>query len=120
MFDLFKVVLLFILTLSIARAGDPQSPSYPTIPPAYEELQVQRLVANAAVNFPAYQIDYTNGYRVTAPNGTEFIVDNIAQPKCAFYGNYVTTDDNGFLGIGGGAKVVSNVYIGEVNFAKCQ
>lgn len=104
----------------MALASDPSKPSFPSVPPSYQELHAQKLVAEAAVNFPSYYVDSTNGYRVISPNGSEFIVDNIVQPKCAFYGTYVSTDTNGFLGVNGGTQVVSNVYIGEVNFEKCQ
>jgi hypothetical protein len=122
MFNLSKFLVMgFVFNTSLAMAGDPREPTYPNIPPSYQVLHAQKLVANAAVNFPTYYIGRTNGYQVTAPNGTKFVVDNIAQPKCAFYGTYVTTDDNGFLGVGGGGtQVVSNVYVGEVNFTKCQ
>lgn len=114
------VSLIFLLNSSIVLAGDPSKPSFPSIPPSYQELHAQKLVAEAAVNFPSYYVDSTNGYRVISPNGSEFIVDNIVQPKCAFYGTYVSADTNGFLGVSGGIEVVSNVYIGEVNFEKCQ
>ena len=114
------VGLAVLLNSSIVLAGDPSKPSFPSIPPSYQELHAQKLVAEAAVNFPSYYVDSTNGYRVISPNGSEFIVDNIVQPKCAFYGTYVSADTNGFLGVSGGTEVVSNVYIGEVNFEKCQ
>ncbi len=117
---LLALGLFFVFNLSVAIASSPSQPGYPSIPSPYKVLYAQKLVADAAIDFPAYYIDHTNGYRVTAPNGTEFIVDNIVQPKCAFYGSYIATDNDGFLGVSGGVQVASNVYIGEVNFANCQ
>jgi hypothetical protein len=104
----------------LAMANDPSKPSYPTVPPDYQELHASTMVADAKVDFPAYYVDHTNGYRVTAPDGNEFVVDDIAQPKCAFYATYVNTGDDGYLGLSGGTEVVSNVYVGEVNFENCQ
>jgi hypothetical protein len=103
-----------------ALADRPLGPSYPSIPPDYTTLRVQRLIANAKVNFPAYVVDRTDGYRVTTPSGTKYIVDNIVQPKCAFYATYVDTNDSDHLTMSSSTEVVSNVYIGEVNFANCQ
>jgi hypothetical protein len=104
----------------LAIAGSPNKPSYPTVPPAYEVLRPSKLTSAARVDFPAYTIKRTNGYKVTAPNGTEFVVDNIVQPKCAFYATYVSTNDSGYLSLSSNVQVKSNVYIGEVNFDKCQ
>ena len=118
--SIFSMIILGILYIPMAHANDPSRPSSPSIPPSYEVLHAAKLITAARVNFPAYQIDNTNGYRVKAPNGTEFIVDNIVTPKCAFYGTYVSTNDDGFLGGSGKTQVNSNVYIGEVNFEKCQ
>lgn len=115
-----SVLVSWLMFPSVLSAGNPLVPSYPSIPPTYERLYASKMIADARVDFPAYLIDYTNGYKVTAPSGAEFVVDNIVQPKCAFYGTYVAQDENGHLGIGGGVEVVSNVYIGEVNFEKCQ
>ena len=121
MFTIRLVGLSTLLLLSsVSFANKKLEPSYPSVPSSYEVLSPSKLISTAKVDFAAYVIDYTNGYKVTAPNGTEFIVDNIAQPKCAFYASYVGNDDNGFLGISGGTTVTSNVYIGEVNFANCQ
>ena len=120
LYKLLYVVLLTGLSVALVFAGNPRYPSYPSIPSSYEVLHAQKLVADARVDFPSYYIGRTDGYQVKAPNGTEFIVDNIVQPKCAFYSSYVTTGDDGFLGIGGGTQVSSNIYIGEVNFANCQ
>ena len=101
-------------------ADDVLAPTYPKIPPAYINLTPQRLITSARVDFPAYYIDHTNGYRVTTPSGTEFVVNSITQPKCAFYANYVSTDDSGYLGVNNKVSVNNQVYIGEVNFEKCQ
>ena len=122
MFKISKGLFISALLLlnSYAIANDPSKPSYPSIPSDYQELHLQRLIADAAVNFPAYYIDRTNGYKVTAPNGTEFVVDNIAQPKCAFYGTYIAPNNDGFLGVTTAPQITSNIYIGEVNFDKCQ
>lgn len=116
----FSMIVLSLLHMPIALANDPSRPSSPSIPPSYEVLHTAKLITAARVNFPTYQIDNTNGYRVKAPNGTEFVVDNIIKPKCAFYGTYVSTNDDGFLGVSGKIQVNSHVYIGEVNFEKCQ
>ena len=118
-----SVCLLSVISTSLVIAEDRLEYSFPSIPPDYEELQAPSLVADSKVTFPTYYIDWTNGYKVTAPSGAQFVVDNIAQPKCAFYGTYISNDANGYLGLGGGngnAVVDSKVYIGEVNFDKCQ
>jgi hypothetical protein len=106
--------------LSPLSANDHLHPTYPSIPPDYEVLYPHSLVSSARVDFPAYYIDHTNGYRVTTPSGTEFVVNSITQPKCAFYANYVSTDDSGYLGVNNKVAVNNQVYIGEVNFEKCQ
>ncbi|MCK5813594.1 MAG: hypothetical protein KAH03_05020 [Cocleimonas sp.] len=123
MFKVFKKGVIYaflLLNTTTAIAGDPFKPSYPSVPSDYQELQVQRLIADAAVNFPAYYIDQTNGYKVIAPNGTEFVVDNVVEPKCAFYGTYIAPNKDGFLSVSSAPQITSNVYIGEVNFDKCQ
>jgi len=116
-----KSTLIFVLafTNSVVPvfAGDPTKPSYPTIPASYEVLHASKLIAAATVNFPAYKVDWTNGYKVTSPDGSQYIVDNIVQPKCAFYATYVSTNDDGYLG---STQVVSNVHIGEVSFENCK
>lgn len=108
--------------ISNSWAADELGPSYPNIPPDYEVLHAGSLIADARVDFPAYVIGRTNGYQVTAPSGAQFVVNSITQPKCAFYATYVGTDENGHLnaGTGNNPAVVSNVYVGEVNFDKCQ
>ena len=107
-----------------ARADDMLRPTYPSVPPDYSELQAHSLVANAKVNFPAYYIDWTNGYKVTAPSGAQFVVDSITQPRCAFYGTYVDNSSGtsywDMNANNNNALVNSNVYVGEVNFDKCQ
>lgn len=111
-----------VICVPAVKADDLLRPSFPTVPPAYEELHAGSMVADAKVNFPAYYIDWTNGYKVTAPSGNQFIVDNIVQPKCAFYATYVNNDENGYLGLSGGnnTAINSKVYIGEVNFDNCK
>ena len=106
--------------LSQVIANDHLHPTYPSIPPYYKVLYPHSLVSSARVDFPAYYIDRTNGYRVTTPSGTEFVVNSITQPKCAFYANYVSTDESGYLGVNNKVAVNNQVYIGEVNFEKCQ
>lgn len=117
---LLAIMLVIVVGASSVHAERRLAPSFPPIPPDYQELRAQKLVNDAKVTFPAYYIDRTNGYRVTTPSGTEFVVDSITQPKCAFYATYVNTDGDGYLGLSGGTKVESNVYIGEVNFDHCQ
>jgi hypothetical protein len=117
---LSAVGLVLAFGTSTTQAERRLGPSFPPIPPDYQNLQPQKLVNDAKVTFPAYYVDRTNGYRVTTPSGTEFVVDSITEPKCAFYATYVNTDDEGYLGVGGGTTVESNVYIGEVNFDHCQ
>lgn len=95
-------------------------PSYPTIPPAYSVLSPGQMVGQAKVGFPAYYVDRTRGYRVTGPDGRQFVVDNIEEPRCAFYGTYVNNSGAGFSGSGSGVSVNSSVYIGEVNFDNCR
>ena len=106
--------------LSPVFANDHLHPTYPSIPSDYEVLYPHSLISSARVDCPAYYIDHTNGYRVTTPSGTEFVVNSITQPKCAFYANYVSTDESGYLGINNKVAVNNQVYIGEVNFEKCQ
>lgn len=124
---MFKHVILLaggagiLFSTSVLFASDPLVPSYPEVPPAYEKLHASKLIADAHVDFPSYLVRTTNGYRVTTPEGNEFVVDNIVQPKCAFYGTYISSNDDGYLSLGGGnTGVVSNVYVDEVNFENCQ
>jgi hypothetical protein len=116
----FICSLFFFITPLTGWASDPFQPSYPSIPPVYDELSTGHLIAEALVTFPSYRIEQTNGYQVKAPNGTKFVVDNIVQPRCAFYGNYITSNDNGFLSLNNNTQTVSNIYIGEINFANCK
>lgn len=113
-------IALLCFSTAVYATNDPLNPSYPEIPSAYEVLRPGKLVAQANANFPTYLVKQTTGYQVKAPNGTEFVVDNIVKPKCAFYGTYVSTSDDGFLAVSSPTPVISNVYIGEVNFDKCQ
>lgn len=123
---MFKYCFCTLTFLTVAgmspniSANDLLNPSYPSVPPDYTELHASSLVSRAKVNFPAYYIDWTNGYRVTTPSGTEFVVNSITQPKCAFYANYVSTDEEGHLGVSNNVAVNNSVYIGEVNFENCQ
>lgn len=123
---MFKHYIMALAFFGLAGAGalscadDMLNPSYPSVPPDYSELHAGSLVADAKVNFPAYYVDWTNGYRVKTPSGTEFVVNSITQPKCAFYANYISTDDNGNLGVSNNIAVNNSVYIGEVNFENCQ
>lgn len=103
-----------------ASIRDQLSPSYPSIPSDYNVLAAGKMVAQAQVDFPAYYVDRTNGFRVTAPDGREFVVDNVEDPKCAFYGTYINTDDNGLVSPGAGVTINSSVYVGEINFENCQ
>ncbi|QTR50525.1 hypothetical protein [Candidatus Thiothrix anitrata] len=96
----FLVGLLLAISSPLLLADNQLWPSFPSIPPSYQVLRPQTMVKNAKVNFPAYVVEQTNGYRVTAPDGNELIVDSITQPKCAFYGTYVNTDEDGYLGMG--------------------
>ena len=110
-----------MFTSNQAIAGS-DSTSFAPIPPDYKELNTGSLISDAKVSVPSFYINKTNGYKVTAPSGAEYVVDSITQPKCAFYATYVSTDENGYLnaGTGNNPAVVSNVYVGEVNFDKCQ
>ena len=116
------VCLLCLIASSSAIAGGENSSSFAAVPPDYVELHAASLIADAKPNFQDYYVNKTSGYKVTAPSGAEFVVDSITQPKCAFYATYVSTDESGHLtaGTGNNPAVVSNVYIGEVNFDKCQ
>lgn len=117
----FSIIFLIIMIFpKLLSADEVLAPKYPSIPPDYNNLYPQSLIASARVDFPAYYIDRTNGYRVTTPSGTEFVVNSITQPKCAFYANYVSTDESGYLGVNNKVAVNNQVYIGEVNFEKCQ
>ena len=118
----WAVCLLCLIASSSVVAGEQNSSSFASVPPDYSELQVGNLISGAKVSLPDYYINKTNGYKVTAPSGAEFVVDSITQPKCAFYATYVSTDESGYLnaGTGNNPAVVSNVYVGEVNFDKCQ
>ncbi len=115
---LFLSSVILVSAIEAQAQGDQLRPSYPSVPSSYENLNPGKLVAAAQVDFKPYYVDWTDGYRVQAPNGDEFIVDDIEQPKCAFYATYVDTDDG--MGMPSGTEVVSNVYIGEVNFENCQ
>jgi hypothetical protein len=64
------------------------------------------------------EVNRTNGYQVTSPDGQTFYVDNIKQPKCAFYATYVTVENDNQIVLG--VEVVSNVYVDQINFENCQ
>lgn len=113
-------LLLFAPITFSAYAKDVLEPKFPSIPASYVVLNPGKLISQSKVNFPSYVVRNTSGYKVTSPEGNEYIVDNIVQPKCAFYATYISNDDNGFLGVSSTPSVISNVYIGEVNFDKCQ
>lgn len=115
----FLVLLTAGECLASAGTGD-LVPSFPNIPSDYETLDPGVLIAESQVNFPAYYVGYTTGYRVTAPDGTEFIVNDIDKPTCAFYGTYVNTDGSMDGDLGESLEINSNVYINEVNFENCQ
>lgn len=112
--------VLLIPDQAASAIRDRLSPSFPSIPPAYTVLQPGQMVAQAKVDFPAYYVDRTNGYRVTAPDGRQFVVDNVENPKCAFYGTYVNGGENGITSPGAGITINSSVYVGEVNFDNCK
>ena len=120
----FSLVILpsYLLLVPPVFAKNMDGVSFASIPPDYVELQAASLISGAKASPPDYYVNKTNGYKVTAPSGAEFVVDSITQPKCAFYATYVSTDENGYLnaGTGNNPAVVSNVYVGEVNFDKCQ
>lgn len=107
---------------TVVVADNTLKSSFPSVPPDYSELHTGSLISDAKPTFQDYYINKTNGYQVTAPSGAQFVVNSITQPKCAFYATYVSTDENGYLNAGtsNNPAVVSNVYVGEVNFDKCQ
>jgi hypothetical protein len=107
---------------AVAIADSTLQSNFPSIPADYSELHTAKLISDAKPSFNDYYINKTSGYKVTAPSGAQFVVNSITQPKCAFYATYVSTDENGYLnaGTGNNPAVVSNVYVGEVNFDKCQ
>lgn len=121
----FSLIILpvYLFTPPFVFAKDMDSSSFASIPPDYVELHATNLISSAKVSStPNYYVNKTSGYKVTAPSGAQFVVDSITQPKCAFYATYVSTDESGHLtaGTGNNPAVVSNVYVGEVNFDKCQ
>jgi hypothetical protein len=124
-----KQIVPFVVLFSLMLFGEECSASagtgdlvatFPDVPSDYETLEPGVLLAKAQVNFPAYYVGYTTGYRVTAPDGTEFVVDNIDEPKCAVYGTYVNTGGTIDSTLGEKLEINSKVYINEVNFENCQ
>lgn len=113
-FILYTVLLTVLIPKLFAS---PLYPASPSIPGGYEILTAQSMISDARVDFDAVTIDYTDGYTVISPDGDTFIVDDIDDPKCALYTSYVVDDDSGFFVA---PEVISNVYIGEVNFEHCQ
>ena len=111
-----------LLSLYVSSSVMADGSSFASVPSDYEELSAGSLISDAKASPPDYYINKTNGYQVTAPSGAQFVVNSITQPKCAFYATYVSTDESGYLnaGTGNNPAVVSNVYVGEVNFDKCQ
>lgn len=119
MFVRTLIILSMGLPVSCWALDDPLTPTFPSIPPAYNSVDTGSLIHDARANFgfdPV--IEQTNGYQVTSPDGDVFYVDNVDQPTCAFYATYVSTDDE--FGSGAGLEVFSNVYVEEVNFENCQ
>ena len=119
-FALVVAVVLLAPDPAASSIRNRLSPSYPSIPPDYTVLQPGRMVAEAKVDFPAYYVDRTNGFRVTAPDGRQFVVDNVEKPKCAFYGTYINSEENAPSSPGAGMTINSSVYVGEVNFDNCR
>lgn len=112
------IILLASIAMTSGSFCDPLFPSYPSVPPAYENLNPSSMVNKARVTFEPVVIERTDGFTVTDPDGNTFVVDNIEQPRCAFYASYVDTGDDPF----GAAdmQVISNVYVQEVNFQECR
>lgn len=113
-------LLIFVPHPAWSSVRDRLSPTFPRIPASYTDLHPGKMIAQARVDFPAYFVDRTNGYRVTAPDGRQFVVDNVEKPKCAFYGTYISTEENGLNSPGAGMTINSSVYVGEVNFDNCR
>ena len=127
---LFMALLLLFEQSAFGRAVDPITPSFPSIPSAYKNVDAGQLIAESRVSFgfkPVEtqtnvqgftEVNRTNGYQVTSPDGQTFYVDNIKQPKCAFYATYVTVENDNQIVLG--VEVVSNVYVDQINFENCQ
>ncbi len=119
---LFRLMSVLVMSLPLqAIANDQQLyPTFPSFPTSYAQLDAGTLISEARVDFSAVpKIEKTDGFQVISPDGDVFYVDNIDQPKCAFYASYVANDDGDISGAGS-LEVFSNVYIEEVNFENCQ
>jgi hypothetical protein len=130
-FFLFFALLLFEQS-AVAGAVDPIRPTFPSVPSAYQSVEAGQLIAESRINFgykpvetetnvqeqSFAEVNRTNGYQVISPDGQTFYVDNITQPKCAFYATYVTVENDNQIVMG--VEVVSNVYVDQINFENCQ
>ena len=113
----YKVALLLPFCASIGVA-DTLAPSGAEIPPAYETLTAFGMISDARVDFDAVTIEQTDGFTVTAPDGSTFIVDNVEKPNCVFIATYVdNSNPDNPIDV---SEINSNVNVQEVNFDNCQ
>lgn len=68
-------------------------------------------------NSPVSGIARYGGFQVRDARGNVFYVDNIEKPKCAVIAQQVEGTNTDIIGPPG--RVVSNVYIEEINFRNC-
>jgi hypothetical protein len=130
LFIQFIALLLLFEQSAFGRVVDPIRPTFPSIPSAYQNVDAGQLIAESRVNFgykpvevetnvQGYtEVNQTNGYQVTSPSGETFYVNDIKQPTCAFYGTYVTVENDNQIVMG--VEVISNVYVDQINFENCQ
>ena len=74
---------------AVAGVVDPITPSFPSVPSAYQNVDAGQLIAEYRVNFgyrPVEtqtnvqgftEVNRTNGYQVTSPDGQTFYVDHM-------------------------------------------
>ncbi len=129
-FYLFVTLLLLFEQSAFGRTADPIKPGFPSVPSAYQNVDAGQLIAESRVNFgyrpvetqktnvqDYTEVNRTDGYQVTGPDGQIFYVDDIEQPKCAFYATYVTVENDNQVVLG--VEVVSNIYVDQINFENC-
>jgi hypothetical protein len=114
---------LILLILTRQAVGQILTPTYPQIPPSYKDISSSGMINDARVNFGQgfREIETMyDGYTVTDPYGNTFVTDDIEEPECTLYLNYVQNDNEPGNSLPIGVEINSNVYVEEVNFDNCQ
>lgn len=131
----FCLILLTISSLgfsSLAQSEERRDnwhstlPGFPEVPLNLRSVNEANQISRSSrrigrvttINTPRFGV--VQGFRVTAPDGSVFFVDNIQSPNCAVYARYV---DRGFSNTDFTVVPRANtnsVSIGSINFDNCR